>query len=53
MKGKNMENRIYDQDVLVREFDATVVQSWERNGRYYATLDKTAFFPRLCQLLTT
>lgn len=45
MKGKNMENRIYDQDVLVREFDATVVQSWERNGRYYATLDKTAFFP--------
>ncbi len=40
-----MTIRLYDQDVSMLEFDASVVACEERGGQFFVTLDRTAFFP--------
>ena len=40
-----MTEKLYYIDAYIKEFSATVVDSYEDNGRYVAILDRTAFFP--------
>ena len=40
-----MTIRLYDQDSELLEFDALVTHCGEKDGRYFVTLDRTAFFP--------
>ena len=40
-----MTEKLYYIDAYIKEFFATVVDSYEDNGRYVAILDRTAFFP--------
>ncbi len=37
--------KLYYKDAYIKEFSATVVSSYEKNGRFAVVLDKTAFFP--------
>lgn len=40
-----MTKKLYYEDVYLREFDATVTSIEERDGKFYVTLDQTAFYP--------
>ena len=40
-----MTEKLYYTDAYIKEFSATVIDSYEDNGRYVAILDRTAFFP--------
>lgn len=40
-----MTERLFEKDPYIREFEATVNESVERQGKYYIRLDRTAFFP--------
>ena len=40
-----MTEKLYYLDAYINEFSATVIDSYEDNGRYVAILDRTAFFP--------
>lgn len=40
-----MTIRLFDQFPQMREFTAQVLSCEEKNGQYWATLDRTAFFP--------
>lgn len=40
-----MTEKLYYTDAYIKEFSATVIDSYEDNGRYVAVLDRTAFFP--------
>ena len=37
--------KLYYKDAYIREFDATVISLEEKDGKYLAVLDKSAFFP--------
>ncbi|HZI89254.1 MAG TPA: hypothetical protein VFD83_02260 [Candidatus Polarisedimenticolia bacterium] len=40
-----MTRLLYYEDSSLREFEATVLQSAEREGALWAELDRTAFYP--------
>jgi alanyl-tRNA synthetase len=40
-----MTRKLYYEDPYISEFDAEVVSCEEKNGRYIAVFDRTAFFP--------
>lgn len=40
-----MTERLYDKDSFLKEFTATVLDSYEKADGYFTVLDKTAFFP--------
>ncbi len=40
-----MTIKLFENDSYVKEFFATVTSCREKDGKYYITLDKTAFFP--------
>lgn len=40
-----MTRRLYDEDVRLREFTATVRACWRQGDGWAVTLDRTAFFP--------
>ncbi len=40
-----MTEKLYETDSHIKSFEASVVKSGERGGKFYAVLDKTAFFP--------
>ncbi|HEY2923803.1 MAG TPA: DHHA1 domain-containing protein [Candidatus Eisenbacteria bacterium] len=40
-----MTRRLYDEDPTIREFEATVLHSIDRDGATWAELDQTAFYP--------
>ncbi len=40
-----MTEKLYDNDSHLKEFTATVVDSYEKADGYFTILDKTAFFP--------
>ena len=40
-----MTQKLYETNSYIKEFTATVLSCTEQNGRFLATLDKTAFFP--------
>lgn len=40
-----LTERLYEADSYIRDFTATVLSCEEKNGSYYVTLDRTAFFP--------
>ncbi len=40
-----MTQKLYEEDSLLREFDARVTDCIEDGGVYWAVLDRTAFFP--------
>ena len=42
---EEMTEKLYYTDAYIKEFSATVIDSYEDNGRYVAILDRTAFFP--------
>ncbi len=37
--------KLYETDSYIKEFTATVLSCEENNGKYFAELDRTAFFP--------
>lgn len=43
--GVNMTEKLYYQDVFLKEFSATVQSVRERNGKIEIVLDQTAFYP--------
>lgn len=40
-----MTERLYDKDSFLKEFTATVLDSYEKADGYFTVLDKTVFFP--------
>ncbi len=40
-----MTEKLYDKDSFIKEFTATVLDSYEKADGYFTVLDKTAFFP--------
>ncbi len=40
-----MTEKLYDNDSHLKEFTATVIESYEKADGYFTILDKTAFFP--------
>ena len=40
-----MAERLYYTDSYLTEFEATVVETGESNGRPYVVLDRSAFYP--------
>ena len=40
-----MTEKLYYLDAYIKEFEATVLESYEDKGRYAVVLDRTAFFP--------
>lgn len=40
-----MTEKLYYKDAYIKEFEATVISSKEKNGNFEVILDKTAFFP--------
>ncbi len=40
-----MTEKLYYQDAYIKEFDANLIQIEEKDGKYIALLDRTAFFP--------
>lgn len=40
-----MTEKLYDNDSHLKEFTATVIDSYEKADGYFTVLDKTAFFP--------
>lgn len=40
-----MTEKLYYKDAYIKEFEAECVRSYEKDGKYIAVLDRTAFFP--------
>lgn len=40
-----MTQKLYENDSYIKQFTATVTSLEEKDGKFYITLDKTAFFP--------
>ena len=40
-----MTEKLYYTDAYIKEFEAECVQTYEKDGKYVAVLDRTAFFP--------
>ncbi len=40
-----MTQKLYENDAYIKEFTATVTSCEEKDGKFFITLDKTAFFP--------
>ena len=41
-----MTEKLYYLDAYIKEFEATVLESYEDKGRYAVVLDRTAFSPK-------
>lgn len=40
-----MTRKLYDEDAYIKEFEATVIESYPKGDGYLTILDQTAFFP--------
>ena len=40
-----MTRKLYYEDLYAKEFDAEVINQYEHDGKFYATLNQTLFFP--------